>query len=89
MSVASLASVPIRCGEAEEPWLSEMDWATPQYLRNQVDKAGFTLADANATPAELALAFDVITIGGPLTASLLTISKTTFVLRCATFNRMS
>jgi hypothetical protein len=60
MSVASLASVPIRCGEAEEPWLSEMDWATPQYLRNQVDKAGFTLADANATPAELALAFDVI-----------------------------
>ncbi|GJE02869.1 RelA/SpoT domain-containing protein [Methylobacterium isbiliense] len=37
-----------------------MEWAVPDYSRNQVDKAGFVLADPAASAAELAWAYVVI-----------------------------
>jgi len=37
-----------------------MAWAKPEYTRNQVDKAGFIIADPNSAPQELEFAFRVI-----------------------------
>jgi hypothetical protein len=50
---------PADCA-TEDPWLPEMAWATPQFSRNQVDKAGFVLADPAATEDQLAWALEVI-----------------------------
>lgn len=41
-------------------WVDDMAWAVPQYPRNQVDNAGFVLADPNACAADLERAFTVI-----------------------------
>ena len=46
--------------EDEIAWLPEMAWARPRFPRNQVDKAGATLANDNASNQELMYAYDVI-----------------------------
>jgi (p)ppGpp synthase/HD superfamily hydrolase len=47
--------------DAEEAWLADMtNWAIPQFPRNQVDKAGFTLVDPSAPDDQLEWAIGVI-----------------------------
>jgi ppGpp synthetase/RelA/SpoT-type nucleotidyltranferase len=46
--------------EDEEPWLAEMEWATPKFPRNQVDKAGCIFANEASSLDQLVWSYDVI-----------------------------